>query len=183
MRRPPTTRWSGTSSEPRRGRALAIIAVALGAGALQVADARPQQAGQPDARRRLRLPRSRQMPVPVPERLLHRRRPLDRHGPARAARRPSRCRGTRQGFAIDPTEWNRNDGFSPGSPILTFVPGLDLERTGAADRDRHRPIAAPRPPRSCCSTPTSGERVPYWAELDQQRHEPGPSGLSSCVRP
>ena len=30
---------------------------------------------------------------------------------------------------IDPSEWNRNDGFSPGSEILTFVPGLDLHQT------------------------------------------------------
>jgi len=30
---------------------------------------------------------------------------------------------------IDPSEWNRNDGFSPGSPVLTFVPELDLSAT------------------------------------------------------
>ncbi len=29
------------------------------------------------------------------------------------------------GKPIDPTEWNRNDGFSPGSMIATVVPGLD----------------------------------------------------------
>ncbi len=28
------------------------------------------------------------------------------------------------GKPIDPTEWNRNDGFSPGQIILTYVPGL-----------------------------------------------------------
>src|SRR3954447_3425136 len=26
---------------------------------------------------------------------------------------------------IDPSEWNRNDGFSPGQLALTYVPGLD----------------------------------------------------------
>src|SRR5687767_10583282 len=26
---------------------------------------------------------------------------------------------------IDPTEWNRNDGFSPGQLITVHVPGLD----------------------------------------------------------
>ena len=26
---------------------------------------------------------------------------------------------------IDPTEWNRNDGFSPGQMAVTMVPGLD----------------------------------------------------------
>ncbi len=29
------------------------------------------------------------------------------------------------GKPIDPSEWNRNDGFSPGPMILTVVPGLD----------------------------------------------------------
>jgi hypothetical protein len=29
------------------------------------------------------------------------------------------------GVPIDPTEWNRNDGFSPGSAVQTLVPGLD----------------------------------------------------------
>lgn len=32
---------------------------------------------------------------------------------------------------IDTTEWNRNDGFSPGAMIVTRVPGIDLARTGA----------------------------------------------------
>ena len=40
------------------------------------------------------------------------------------------------GKPIDPTEWNRNDGFTPGSPIKTLVPGLDnqaaFDRTGLA---------------------------------------------------
>ena len=30
---------------------------------------------------------------------------------------------------IQPDEWNRNDGFSPGSLITTYVPGLDLAKT------------------------------------------------------
>jgi len=34
-----------------------------------------------------------------------------------------------EGKPIDPTEWNRNDGFSPGSMVITVVPGLDLPRT------------------------------------------------------
>lgn len=35
------------------------------------------------------------------------------------------------GKPITPTEWNRNDGFSPGQLILARVPGLDLAKTGA----------------------------------------------------
>ena len=30
------------------------------------------------------------------------------------------------GTPIDPTEWNRNDGFSPGTPIILHVQGIDL---------------------------------------------------------
>src|SRR4051794_26657105 len=33
------------------------------------------------------------------------------------------------GKPIQPGQWNRNDGFSPGSEITTFVPGLDLAKT------------------------------------------------------
>src|SRR4051794_17639105 len=33
------------------------------------------------------------------------------------------------GKPIQPRQWNRNDGFSPGSLITTFVPGLDLAKT------------------------------------------------------
>lgn len=33
------------------------------------------------------------------------------------------------GKPVDPTEWNRSDGFSPGALVTTFVPGLSLEQT------------------------------------------------------
>ena len=36
------------------------------------------------------------------------------------------------GVRVDTTEWNRNDGFSPGSQILTYVAGVDLAASGAA---------------------------------------------------
>ncbi len=35
------------------------------------------------------------------------------------------------GKPIDPTEWNRNDGFSPGQMIQLVVPGVDLHVTDA----------------------------------------------------
>ena len=38
------------------------------------------------------------------------------------------------GKPIEPADYNRNDGFSPGSPIHTKIPGLDnqaaFDRTG-----------------------------------------------------
>lgn len=33
------------------------------------------------------------------------------------------------GKPVDPTEWNRNDGFSPGAIIMSYVPGLSLTAT------------------------------------------------------
>jgi hypothetical protein len=84
------------------------------------------------------------------------------------------------GVPIDPTEWNRNDGFSPGSAILTVVPGVDLERTGAApETDIGRSLRANAP--VVLLDATSGRRVPYWAELDQSA--PGAEQRSLIVRP
>jgi hypothetical protein len=78
------------------------------------------------------------------------------------------------GKPIDPTEWNRNDGFSPGSALLTFVPGLDLVRTwGLGDRperyqDQVTDLAlslAPDAPIVLLDAAT-GERHPFFSELD-----------------
>ncbi|HVL90516.1 MAG TPA: hypothetical protein VM841_09825 [Actinomycetota bacterium] len=79
---------------------------------------------------------------------------------------------------IDPTEWNRNDGFSPGSPVLTFVRGLDLHKTWGtagistggpndpadhiADIARYQAPDAP----ILIIDATTGERWPFWSELD-----------------
>ena len=91
-----------------------------------------------------------------------------------------------EGKPVDPTEWNRNDGWSPGSMVLTFVPGLDLPQTwGTADRPHseaglnepgyfdHRdqvtdiPLSLePDAPIQIINTRT-GERHPFWSELDQ----------------
>ena len=85
------------------------------------------------------------------------------------------------GVPIDPTEWNRNDGFSPGSAILTSVPGLDLGRTGAApETDIGRSLRASAP--IVLLDATSGRRIPYWAEIDRARRTPT-STRSSCGRP
>ena len=72
------------------------------------------------------------------------------------------------GKPIDPTEWNRNDGFSPGTPVLTLVPGVDLARTGAAPiTDPARSLDAGAP--IVLIDARTGERHPYWAELDANR--------------
>jgi hypothetical protein len=84
------------------------------------------------------------------------------------------------GTPIDPTEWNRNDGFSPGSAVQTVVPRLDLQQTGAApETDIARSLRASSP--IVLLDATSGRRVPYWAELDQTVSNPSQRAL--IVRP
>jgi hypothetical protein len=48
---------------------------------------------------------------------------------------------------VDPTEWNRNDGFSPGSMLLTFVPRLDLHRTWGTETMTGPRVGGPNDPR------------------------------------
>lgn len=71
----------------------------------------------------------------------------------------------KNGDVIDLAEWNRNDGFSPNSTLLTYVPGIDsaasklpswtdLESSTKADATVVMIDTA------------DGTRVPLWAELD-----------------
>ncbi|HUR50492.1 MAG TPA: hypothetical protein VMZ11_00040 [Mycobacteriales bacterium] len=69
------------------------------------------------------------------------------------------------GKHLDPTELNRNDGWSQGTPILTSVPGLDLRRTGmATEADPGRSLRADAP--AVLLDAATGERWPYTADLD-----------------
>ena len=68
------------------------------------------------------------------------------------------------GVHVDPTEWNRNDGFSPATPILAHLPGVDLARSGAAPiTDIGRSLDGD--PIVLLDADT-GDRHPYFAELD-----------------
>jgi hypothetical protein len=69
------------------------------------------------------------------------------------------------GVHVDPTELNRNDGFSPGSAIAVLLPGVDPVASGLApitdmarSLDRDAPIVL--------IDAKTGRRHPYWAELD-----------------
>jgi hypothetical protein len=84
------------------------------------------------------------------------------------------------GVAVDPTAWDRNDGFSPGSAALTFVPGLDLARTGAAPVTDIGSSLRPDSPIVLLDA-TTGRRVPFWAELDETA--PGDDQRTLIVRP
>lgn len=84
--------------------------------------------------------------------------------------------GPASGTAVDPSAWNRADGFSPGSALIAQVPGLDLARTGAApltdiggSLDRDAPVVL--------LDTTTGERWPYWAELDANATDPARRAL------
>jgi hypothetical protein len=69
------------------------------------------------------------------------------------------------GSHVDPTEWNRSDGFSPGSMLLTHVPGLDPAASGIAGSTDIGRSLAPDAPIVLLNTAT-GARHPYWAEID-----------------
>jgi hypothetical protein len=66
---------------------------------------------------------------------------------------------------MDPTELNRNDGWSQGTPVMTSVAGLDLRRTGlATEADPGASLAADAP--AVLIDAKTGERWPYTADLD-----------------
>lgn len=75
----------------------------------------------------------------------------------------------KDGKPIDPTDMNRADGFSPGSAMLTKVPGLD---TPAAVRRSKLPPLTNLRRGLAKSSPVvlinarTGKRHPLWAEID-----------------
>jgi hypothetical protein len=75
------------------------------------------------------------------------------------------------GTPIDVTDQNRADGFSPGSAILAMVPGLDMQASGIAPSTDIGSSLDDADPVVLLDTDT-GERIPYWAELDA----PAPEG-------
>ncbi|HWL65281.1 MAG TPA: hypothetical protein VNP73_04835, partial [Actinomycetota bacterium] len=90
-----------------------------------------------------------------------------------------------EGKPIDPAEWNRNDGFSPGSMVMAYVPGIDLHTTWGTQGRPHSDAGpnevgyfdyrdtiadpalsrAPDAPMVILNADT-GERHPFWSELD-----------------
>ncbi|MFI6521341.1 hypothetical protein ACIBF1_37705 [Spirillospora sp. NPDC050679] len=96
----------------------------------------------------------------------------------RVAFKPGAMPRNRLGKGIDPAEFNRNDGFSPGTPILVRVPGLDPARSGLApSTDIGRSLRADAP--LLLVNARTGKRQPYWAELDAQ----DPQRRTLIVRP
>jgi hypothetical protein len=69
------------------------------------------------------------------------------------------------GKPMDPTEWNRNDGFSPGAMILTHVPGVDLARSNVPPITDVGASLKKTAGIALINTVTH-KRQPFWAELD-----------------
>jgi hypothetical protein len=67
---------------------------------------------------------------------------------------------------VNPSEWNQDDGFSPGQMILSYVPDLDLERSGAAPITDIEASLAPPAPIFIIDAETL-QRHPIWVEHDQ----------------
>ncbi|MCP4434161.1 MAG: hypothetical protein GY812_01500 [Actinomycetia bacterium] len=76
-----------------------------------------------------------------------------------------------QGKAIDPTEWNRNDGFSPASIPQVVVAGLDPVLSGLpAQTDIGASLEAGS--NLVVLDLDTGDRVPAWAEVDPHVTDP-----------
>ena len=91
--------------------------------------------------RHLRRARPQGVPAPLPERPVHRRRCVHRHGPARAARRAGHA-AQRRGQA------HRPDRVEPPRRLLAEQPGAHLRPRTRPPRDvaqRRRPHRRPRP--------------------------------------
>ena len=90
----------------------------------------------------------------------------------------------RAGKPIDPADYNRNDGFSPGSPLITKIPGLETKQ--AFDNSGIVPITdmgrafAPRQPLVVIDTRTRARQL-VWAELDANPKDP--ANVNLIVRP
>ncbi len=69
------------------------------------------------------------------------------------------------GERVDMTEWNRNDGFSPGAQLVTFVPDVDLVASAVAPiTDIARSLDADAA--VVLIDAETGERIPNWVEVD-----------------
>jgi hypothetical protein len=84
-----------------------------------------------------------------------------------------------EGTHLDPTEWNRLDGFSPGAAVLVWMPTVDLSRSGAPPLTDIGRSLEPDSPIVVIDTRT-GRRWPVWAELDVNA---APQDRALVIRP
>src|SRR4051794_37982837 len=91
------------------------------------------------------------------------------------------------GKPIDPTEYNRNDGFSPGSLIVARIPGLDtqaaFDRTGLVPITDVGRYAAKGQPAVVINARTH-RRQPIWSELEYPpSQKPDPAVQTLVIHP
>ncbi len=75
------------------------------------------------------------------------------------------------GATFDPSEWNRNDGWSPNTPILVHVPNFDPAATNLPSQANIELSTKPESATVIVDL-DSGQLVPHWAEMDQRATDP-----------
>ena len=117
--------------------------------------------------------------LPFPNNLFTRRDPSSPTG-LRVALPASAMPVNTKGEAISTAEYNRNDGFSPGSAMIVHVPGLDnpaaFARTGAVGLLNMRQAFAKRQPIVVIDEAT-GRRQLIYAQLDANAPTPQTTNL------
>lgn len=88
----------------------------------------------------------------------------------------------KEGVAIDPTGLNRNDGFSPGQQIVVRFPGIDVAKSKLPSlSDLGASVASDSP--IVLLDADTGQRHPFWAELDRPDLAIAPSERALMVLP
>jgi len=107
--------------------------------------------------------------LPFPSNVAHTKKDRKAATGRRVALTRAEMPANAQGVHIDPTEWNRNDGFSPGQSIVVHVPSLKTQSGFAKSkivpatdvaryRDRRQPLLL--------LDERTGTRAIVWGELD-----------------
>lgn len=82
---------------------------------------------------------------------------------------------------FDPTEWNRNDGFSPSTPILLQAPaGLDLSQT-TLPTEGDISVSTTDESATVLLNLDSGQLIPHWTEVDS--HATSDEDRTLIIRP
>ncbi|MGI8757445.1 MAG: hypothetical protein ACR2MB_16630 [Acidimicrobiales bacterium] len=84
---------------------------------------------------------------------------------------------------VDPTEWNRNDGFSPGQPLVAYVDHVDLKRSGAAPLTDIGSSLDDKDTAIVVIDADNGKHHPLWAEIDERDRKAGEDDPATIVRP
>lgn len=84
------------------------------------------------------------------------------------------------GVAIDPTDWNLADGFSPAAPIVMAFPG-GVSPDGLPPNDNYDASLSPTSATVILDM-TTGQRVAHFAEIDEQTYH-APDSQALFLRP